>query len=114
MKPWIGNHYAFWPERRYAVPADDVLTMIAHSLRLDLLEQVWAIRVTLHYLSDDGNLLDCACMAAMAALRHFKKEEVEVRGDEITVVSMSFAVSHDQLGVTLMSYVGIFSVNGIL
>lgn len=25
-------------------------------------------------------------MAAMAALRHFKKEEVEVRGDEVTVV----------------------------
>jgi hypothetical protein len=28
-------------------------------------------------------------MAAMAALRHFKKEEVEVRGDEVTVVSFT-------------------------
>ncbi|KAJ9120171.1 hypothetical protein QFC22_003070 [Naganishia vaughanmartiniae] len=60
-------------------------------------EKVWAIRITLHYLSDDGNLLDCACMAAMAALRHFKKEEVEVRGDEITVVSTSSAMSDDYL-----------------
>ncbi|GHJ83941.1 hypothetical protein NliqN6_0343 [Naganishia liquefaciens] len=69
-------------------------------------EKVWAIRITLHYLSDDGNLLDCACMAAMAALRHFKKEEVEVRGDEVTVhkaterAPMPLAIHHTPLCVT--------------
>ena len=30
----------------------------------------------------------------MAALRHFKKEEVEVRGDEVTVVSTLDVVKH--------------------
>ena len=50
--------------------------------------QVWHLRLTLHFLSDSGNLLDCASLAAMTALRHFRKPEVEVIGDEVIVVSM--------------------------
>lgn len=50
-------------------------------------EKVWQLRLTLHFLSDSGNLLDCASLASMAALRHFRKPDVEVIGDEITVVS---------------------------
>jgi exosome complex component RRP45 len=34
-------------------------------------------------------MLDCACLAGIVALRHFRKPEVEVEGDEVTVVSMS-------------------------
>lgn len=43
-------------------------------------------------------------MAAMAALRHFKKEEVEVRGDEVTVVSIlrrKIATAHKSLMLNL-------------
>ncbi|WVR08736.1 hypothetical protein IAU60_005794 [Kwoniella sp. DSM 27419] len=50
-------------------------------------EKVWQLRLTLHFLSDSGNLLDCAAMAAMAALRHFRKPEVEVIGDEVIIHS---------------------------
>lgn len=32
-------------------------------------------------------MLDCASLAAMCALRHFRRPEVEVIGDEIIVVS---------------------------
>jgi len=32
-------------------------------------------------------MLDCACLAGIVALRHFRKPEVEVEGDEVTVVS---------------------------
>lgn len=49
--------------------------------------QVWHLRLTLHFLSDDGNLLDCASLAAMTALRHFRKPDVEVIGDEVIVHS---------------------------
>jgi exosome complex RNA-binding protein Rrp42 (RNase PH superfamily) len=49
--------------------------------------QVWQLRLTLHFLADEGNLLDCAALAAMTALRHFRKPEVEVIGDEVIVVS---------------------------
>ena len=48
--------------------------------------QVWHIRLTIHCLADAGNLLDCACLAGIVALKHFRRPEVEVVGDEITVV----------------------------
>lgn len=56
--------------------------------------QVWNIKLTLHFLSDEGNMLDCACLAGIAALRHFRKPDVEVVGEEIIVVG---AISHPQL-----------------
>ncbi|WVN89783.1 uncharacterized protein L203_105013 [Cryptococcus depauperatus CBS 7841] len=48
-------------------------------------EKVWQIRLALHFLSDSGNLLDCASLASMAALKHFRKPDVEVSGDEVTI-----------------------------
>ena len=54
-------------------------------------QRVWHIRLTLHFLSDDGNMLDCACLAGISALRHFRKPDVEVIGDEVTIVSQLFS-----------------------
>lgn len=48
--------------------------------------QVWSIRVDVHFLDDEGNLLDCASIAAMTALRHFRKPDVSVLGEEVTIV----------------------------
>lgn len=48
-------------------------------------QRVWNIKLTLHFLSDEGNMLDCACLAGIAALRHFRKPDVEVVGEEIIV-----------------------------
>ncbi|KAF8919472.1 ribosomal protein S5 domain 2-type protein [Mucidula mucida] len=48
-------------------------------------QRVWHLRLTLHFLADAGNLLDCACMAGIVALKHFRRPEVEVVGDEVTV-----------------------------
>ncbi|KAB5590959.1 Exosome complex exonuclease RRP45 [Ceratobasidium theobromae] len=48
-------------------------------------QQVWAVRLTIHVLSDDGNMLDCACLASVAALRHFRRPEVEVVGDDVII-----------------------------
>ncbi|KAG6841172.1 hypothetical protein C0991_001097 [Blastosporella zonata] len=48
-------------------------------------QRVWHIRLTLHFLSDAGNMLDCACLAGMVALKHFRRPDVEVVGDEVTV-----------------------------
>ncbi|WWD20843.1 hypothetical protein CI109_105320 [Kwoniella shandongensis] len=69
-------------------------------------EKVWHLRLTLHFLSDSGNLLDCAAMAGMAALRHFRKPEVEVIGDEVIIHSpderapVPLAIHHTPLCVT--------------
>ncbi|EJT98069.1 ribosomal protein S5 domain 2-like protein [Dacryopinax primogenitus] len=72
-------------------------------------QQVWTLRLTIQFLADEGNLLDCACMAAMAALRHFRKPEVEVVGDEATMFSpeerapVPLALHHQPLCVSFVS-----------
>ncbi|KAF9005130.1 ribosomal protein S5 domain 2-type protein [Cyathus striatus] len=50
-------------------------------------QRVWHLRLTLNFLSDAGNMLDCACIAGIVALKHFRRPEVEVIGDEVTVHS---------------------------
>ena len=40
----------------------------------------------LTYRSGAHNLLDCACLAGIIALKHFRRPDVEVTGDEVTVV----------------------------
>lgn len=40
----------------------------------------------MHFLDDEGNMLDCASIAAMTALRHFRKPDVTVIGEEVTIV----------------------------
>ncbi|KAF5347721.1 hypothetical protein D9756_010300 [Leucocoprinus leucothites] len=47
--------------------------------------RVWHLRLTLHFLADAGNMLDCACLAGILALRHFRRPEVEVIGDEVII-----------------------------
>ena len=48
------------------------------------------MRLILHFLADAGNLLDCACLAGIIALKHFRRPDVEVIGDEVTVVGILF------------------------
>lgn len=49
--------------------------------------QVWQIRVDVHMLNHDGNLMDAASIAAITALCHFRRPDVGIQGDEVTVVS---------------------------
>ncbi|KAG8856580.1 hypothetical protein FRB96_006340 [Tulasnella sp. 330] len=69
-------------------------------------QRVWHVRLTLHFLSDEGNMLDCACLAGIAALRHFRRPEVEVIGDEVIIHSpeerapMTLAIHHTPICVT--------------
>ena len=48
--------------------------------------QVWQIRVDVHLLNHDGNLMDAASIAAIAALCHFRRPDVGIQGEEVTVV----------------------------
>uniref|UniRef100_A0AAQ4QTK9 Exosome complex component RRP45 n=1 Tax=Gasterosteus aculeatus aculeatus TaxID=481459 RepID=A0AAQ4QTK9_GASAC len=50
-------------------------------------EKVWKIRVDVHVLNHDGNLMDVASIAAITALCHFRRPDVSIQGDEVTVVS---------------------------
>ena len=40
-------------------------------------------------------MLDCACLAAIVALKHFRRPEVEVVGDQVTVVGIFSHTSTD-------------------
>ncbi|KAH8549098.1 ribosomal protein S5 domain 2-type protein [Umbelopsis sp. PMI_123] len=51
-------------------------------------EKVWSIRVDLHFFDHEGNLVDCACIAAITALLHFRRPDVTVIGEEVTIHSL--------------------------
>ncbi|KOS19049.1 Exosome complex component RRP45 [Escovopsis weberi] len=48
-------------------------------------QKCWAVRVDLHVLSADGGLTDAACLAAVAALRHFRRPDTSMEGEALTV-----------------------------
>ncbi|XP_077574870.1 exosome complex component RRP45 [Stigmatopora nigra] len=50
-------------------------------------EKVWEIRVDVHILNHDGNLKDATSIVAIAALCHFRRPDVGIQGDEVTVYS---------------------------
>ncbi|KAI9202952.1 ribosomal protein S5 domain 2-type protein [Polychytrium aggregatum] len=51
-------------------------------------EKVWSIQVDIRVLDHEGNLLDCACIAAISALLHFRRPDVTVRGTEVIIHPM--------------------------
>lgn len=48
-------------------------------------KKCWSVRVDLHVLSHDGNLTDAACLAVVAALRHFRRPDTTIEGETLTV-----------------------------
>ncbi|KAL1914767.1 uncharacterized protein VTP21DRAFT_8025 [Calcarisporiella thermophila] len=48
-------------------------------------EKVWSVRVDLHFLDHEGNLVDCACIAAITGLLHFRRPDVTVSGEEVII-----------------------------
>jgi len=69
--------------------------------------KVWQIRLDVHILDHQGNMIDCANLAAIAALRHFKKPEVVVTGEEVKVFSAEerqltpLSILHSPLSVSI-------------
>lgn len=69
-------------------------------------EKVWSIALTLHYISDDGNLVDAGVYASAAALLHFRKPEATVVGGEVTYHSpdertpVPLAINHTPVSFT--------------
>jgi len=69
--------------------------------------KVWTIRCDLHVLNHEGSLVDCASIAALAALAHFRRPDVTVEGEEVTVHSTAdrdpvpLSVHHMPLCVTI-------------
>ncbi|KAL7293866.1 hypothetical protein TKK_0012920 [Trichogramma kaykai] len=61
-------------------------------------KKVWNIRVDITIINHDGNLIDCAAIAALAALMHFHRPDVTSTGEEVIVHSF---IEKDPLPLTL-------------
>ncbi|MDO9334167.1 MAG: exosome complex component RRP45 [Dehalococcoidales bacterium] len=51
-------------------------------------QKVWNIRCDLHVLDHEGNMLDALNLAAVTALLHFRRPDVTVVGEQVTVHSV--------------------------
>ncbi|KAJ9622617.1 3'-5'-exoribonuclease [Taxawa tesnikishii (nom. ined.)] len=51
----------------------------------------FSIRADIHILSAHGNLIDASCIALVAALQHFRRPDVLVEGEDVTVFSRASA-----------------------
>ncbi|CCE63308.1 hypothetical protein TPHA_0E02160 [Tetrapisispora phaffii CBS 4417] len=45
----------------------------------------WAIRADVHVLDCDGGIIDASCLAVICALLHFRKPDVSILGEQVTV-----------------------------
>lgn len=61
-------------------------------------QKVWNIRVDVNVINHDGNLIDCASIATLAALSHFHRPDVTSTGDSIIIHSFA---EKDPLPLTL-------------
>jgi len=50
-------------------------------------KKVWSIRVDVRALDDDGNLADACVLAALCSLLHFRKSDIEVKGQSANIYS---------------------------
>ncbi|KAK3906657.1 hypothetical protein C8A05DRAFT_40592 [Staphylotrichum tortipilum] len=48
-------------------------------------QKCWSVRVDVHVLAHDGNLIDASCAAVVAALRHFRKPDTSMDAGVLTV-----------------------------
>lgn len=63
--------------------------------------QVWNLRVDVNIINHDGNLIDCASIATLAALSHFHRPDVTSTGEDIIIHPFS---EKDPLPLTLYHY----------
>jgi len=52
-------------------------------------EKVWEIRLDIHILNHEGNMFDAASIAGLCALCHFRRPDVTLKGDVVTIHPLS-------------------------
>ena len=70
----------------------------------------FALRADVHVLDHDGGLIDACCIALVAALQHFRRPDVSVEGENVTVYDIrerepvKLAMQHHPFCVTFSYY----------
>lgn len=75
--------------------------------------QVWSLRCAIHVLDHGGNLIDASSVAAVASLLHFRRPDVSVSGETVTVHSVAdrapvpLSIHHIPVCVTFAIFDGV-------
>jgi exosome complex component RRP45 len=78
--------------------------------------KVWSIRADVHVLDADGGLIDASCIAIVAALRHFRRPDVSVDGENVTIYTMAervpvpLSIMHNPVCITFSFYHGGYTI----
>ncbi|CCH44059.1 hypothetical protein BN7_3618 [Wickerhamomyces ciferrii] len=70
----------------------------------------WSIRADVHFLDCDGGFIDASCIAVMAGLQHFRKNDITVSGEQIIVhpveerAPVELSILHVPICVTFAFY----------
>ncbi|XP_026748168.2 exosome complex component RRP45-like [Galleria mellonella] len=71
------------------------------SLCIVVEEKVWSLRVDIKVLNHAGNLVECASIAALTSLAHFKRPDVTRSGDSVIIHTL---VEKDPIPTVLYHY----------
>eukprot|EP00088_Acartia_fossae_P006253 TRINITY_DN1288_c0_g1_i1.p1 TRINITY_DN1288_c0_g1~~TRINITY_DN1288_c0_g1_i1.p1 ORF type:complete len:408 (+),score=92.95 TRINITY_DN1288_c0_g1_i1:43-1266(+) len=52
-------------------------------------EKVWEVRLDIHVLNHEGNMFDAASIAGLCSLCHFRRPDVTLKGDVVTIHPLS-------------------------
>ena len=70
-------------------------------------QKCWNVRADVHVLDYDGGLIDASCIAVTAALRHFRRADFSVIGEDVRIYSLAermpvpLSMLHHPICVTL-------------
>jgi exosome complex component RRP45 len=68
------------------------------------------VRADVQVLDADGGLVDASCIAILAALRHFRRPDVSVDGEDVTIYTMAervpvpLSIMHTPICLTFSFY----------
>ncbi|TID14731.1 exosome complex component rrp45 [Venturia nashicola] len=75
-------------------------------------QKCFSLRADVHVLDHDGNLIDASCIALVAALQHFRRPDVQVEGEKVTIFTsrerepVPLSMLHHPLCVTFSYFDG--------
>nr|CAG8582325.1 14712_t:CDS:2 [Entrophospora candida] len=70
--------------------------------------------IDIHFIDNDGNIIDAACIAAISALSHFRRPDVTVIGQDVTIVNPTLQEEQTKSGdmtITLNDHKEIFALS---